>query len=183
MVKKSLVAVAVMATALVGAAAPAGATSSRSTTQAVAAPTHAARSSAPQKAGQLDWSLDGFQCTSSGGSLGHGFIGARGYMDELGATNVTKMAITITAQQKFTTKPIWRTVAGSAATYTYNFAGSANSASHTLTGPRPGLLWSYNYSATDDANNYIYRMNLKFVWTNATSRVTHSIATKACFSN
>ena len=104
-------------------------------------------------------------------------------MDELGATNVTKMTITITAQQKFTTRPIWRNVAGSSATYTYNFAGSPNSASHSLTGPRPGLLWSYNYSATDDANNYIYRMNLKFVWSNSVSRVTHSIATAACFSN
>ena len=68
-------------------------------------------------------------------------------------------------------------MAGTTANYVYKFPGAPNSANHSLTG-RPGLVWSYNFSANDDANNFIYRMKLKFVWSNPSSSVTRTIATR-----
>lgn len=175
-------AVALAATLSLGVPSASAATDSKSSTQH-AVTTSAPRSTLAQRAGQLDFALDGYSCRSTGGSLGHGFVGARGYMDELGATNVTSMKIAIVAQAKYTTAPTWRNVPGTTATYVYNFAGSPNSASHSLTGPAPGLVWSYNFSANDDANNFIYRMKLAFTWSNPSSVVKRTITTAACFSN
>lgn len=134
-------------------------------------------------AGELNFGLDGVACQSFGGLFGAGYVGARGIMQEIGATNVTNMRIVVTPQAKYTTAPFWRNVPGTAKAFNYNFAGDANVTSHQLIGPARDLVWSYNFDADDDFNNYLYRMNVKFVWSNPTSVVTKVLNTAQCFSN
>ncbi len=185
-ISRTLSAAALTAVALLGVAAPAGASASGAATvdgQLGADAGRGPTTALTQAAGTLHFALDATACRSAGGLFGRGYVGARGYMDEIGATNVTQLKIVITAQAKFTTAPVWRTVQGSAATYTYSFPGAANGASHSLLGPRPNLLWSYNFDANDDAANFLYRMSVKFIWSNPVSTVTNTLNTGQCFSN
>src|SRR4051812_4610011 len=78
-------------------AAPAGAATDKAGTNAAPARSQSKPASLAQLAGTLHFSLDGYACRSAGGAFGHGFVGARGYMDEIGATNVNNMKITIVA--------------------------------------------------------------------------------------
>ncbi len=184
--RRTLTAAALGAVALVGAAAPAGASSGKVGELDGTLGTDAARGATTalsQAAGTLDYALDATACRSAGGLFGRGYVGARGYLDEIGATNVTQLKIVITAQAKFVSPPTWRTLPGSAATYTYAFRGAANGASHSLTGPRPNLVWAYSFDASDDANNFLYRMSVTFTWSNAVSSVTRTLTTGQCFSN
>ena len=188
MFRKSTIAVAAAALAALGVIAPGSAAAATDAafgagSEVASAGAAGAAKSERLAAGELNYALDGFQCTNSGGLNGRGFIGSRGYMEELGATNVTSMKLTIVTQAKYTTAPFWRNVAGSAKTYSYSFGGDANSASHSLLGPAGSNLWAYSYTLNDDANNYIYRQSLKFVWSNPTSVVRRTINTNSCFSN
>ena len=143
--------------------------------------TSSAPQSTPLRAGELNYQLDGFACTDTGGALGHGFIGSRGYMEEVGGTGVTKMTINILTQQKYVVQPYWRTVSGSSRTWSYSFGG-ADSASHFLRAPASDF-WAYHYSAANDSSNHIFRQKLKFTWSNAVSKVSRTITTGACFSD
>ena len=107
--------------------------------------------------------------------MGHGFVGARGYMDELVLTNVTSMKISITA-----------------AGQVHDGADLAQRTRHhgqlrlqvpgrtelgaPLPHPAGSGLAGPTTSPNDDANNFIYRMKLKFVWSNPSSSVTRTIA-------
>lgn len=184
MLRKTLVALTAATAALLVGATPALAGSSSAVT-ARAAET-ASSSSSPgvtekMAAGTLYREIDARACATSGGANGYGFVNARGYMEENGATNVTRMQIQITTQQAYTTAPRWRNVPGTTATYpAYSFAGSPNSASHFLYSPSPGQVYRYSFSRTQGVNNYVFRIQVKFIWSNSVDRVQSVLYTPAC---